>query len=83
MSVVRVRAGEPTNISCKNFTVSCGYFVFQGRQREILGDPYEHFHKIDHDLKGSGTGYGLDAITEMGRALESAAKNGDGAEIKK
>jgi len=29
---------------------------------------------MGHQMKGSGTGYGFAAITEIGRSLESAAK---------
>ena len=34
-------------------------------------------------MKGSGGGYGFDAITEMGRVIESAAKNENAEEIQK
>jgi chemotaxis protein histidine kinase CheA len=31
-----------------------------------------------HNLKGTGAAYGFAELTELGRALESAAKEGDG-----
>jgi len=34
-------------------------------------------------MKGAGGGYGFDAITDLGRSIEEAAKNGDGEEIKR
>jgi HPt (histidine-containing phosphotransfer) domain-containing protein len=37
--------------------------------------------RIAHNLKGSGGGYGFMPITEMGAAIETAAKNGDGSGI--
>ncbi|MBF0329132.1 MAG: Hpt domain-containing protein [Nitrospirae bacterium] len=49
----------------------------------LAKNDYDGLRKIGHDLKGSGSGYGFDKITEMGRTLESAAKSGDGTEIKK
>jgi hypothetical protein len=33
-------------------------------------------------MKGAGGGYGFDAITEIGAALEEAAKQRNGAEIR-
>ena len=32
---------------------------------------------IGHSMKGSGGGYGFDEITEIGRAIEMASKDGD------
>jgi len=34
-------------------------------------------------MKGCGGGYGFDEITDLGRSLEQAAKNGEREEIKK
>ncbi|MBI3329545.1 MAG: Hpt domain-containing protein [Nitrospinae bacterium] len=44
--------------------------------REALeqGD-YETIRILGHSMKGSGGGYGFDAITEIGSALEQAAKD--------
>ena len=36
---------------------------------------------IGHSMKGSGGGYGFDALTEMGAAIESAARSSDAAAI--
>ena len=65
-----------------------GYIESKHRDIGLLNDAllkndYDTLRRIGHDLKGSGVGYGFDKITDMGRALESAAKNSDGAEIKK
>ncbi len=32
---------------------------------------------LGHDMKGSGGGYGFDAITDIGALLEKSARNGD------
>lgn len=42
---------------------------------------YSKIRLIGHDLKGSGGGYGFDAISVMGKAIEEAAKLSDGQEI--
>ena len=55
--------------------------VRQVRQALEKGD-FETVRKIGHSLKGVGGGYGFDAITDMGAALEIAAKNQNGAEIR-
>lgn len=36
---------------------------------------FETIRILGHTMKGTGGGYGFDAITEMGRALETAAKD--------
>ena len=38
---------------------------------------YEGIRVLGHTMKGSGGGYGFDAITDMGQALEEAAKQQD------
>ncbi len=43
---------------------------------------YDAIRVIGHTMKGVGGGYGFDAITDMGRALEEAAKQQDAAAIR-
>lgn len=43
---------------------------------------YQSARRLGHSMKGSGGGYGFDAITEMGRAIEQAAGAGDGETIR-
>ena len=38
---------------------------------------WETIRRIGHRLRGSGGGYGFDAITDIGAKLESAAKQAD------
>ena len=46
--------------------------------RAALGEAnYQSIQSIGHSMKGVGGGYGFDGITELGRDLESAAKNQD------
>jgi CheY-like chemotaxis protein len=54
------------------------------RLRDALtkGD-YETIRILGHTLKGGGGGYGLDTITRIGRAIESAAEGKDPTEIKR
>ena len=44
---------------------------------------FEDIQRLAHDMKGLGGGYGFDAITDIGAALETAAKRKDGIEIQK
>jgi HPt (histidine-containing phosphotransfer) domain-containing protein len=37
---------------------------------------------LGHNLKGTGRSYGCDAITEIGQAIEEAAKSGDADRIR-
>jgi HPt (histidine-containing phosphotransfer) domain-containing protein len=46
-------------------------------------EDYEALRILGHNMKGTGSGYGFDTITDIGRSLESAAKTGDAGEIKK
>lgn len=43
---------------------------------------YETIRILGHSMKGSGGGYGFDTITEIGRAIEQAAKEKDDESIK-
>ena len=38
--------------------------------------------RIGHSMKGAGSGYGFDYVTEVGRTLEEAAKAGDAEGVK-
>lgn len=42
---------------------------------------FEQIRTLAHRMKGSGGGYGFDEITEIGRAMEEAAKQRDGEKI--
>ncbi len=61
---------------------------FENRRKDILaidsalkaGD-YETIRALGHSMKGSGGGYGLDAITEFGMLIEQAANKGDSAGV--
>ena len=44
---------------------------------------YSRIRFIGHDLKGTGGGYGFDAISAIGKAIEEAAKMSDSEEILK
>ncbi|MBW2038433.1 MAG: Hpt domain-containing protein [Deltaproteobacteria bacterium] len=43
-------------------------------QEALTKGDYETIRILGHSMKGSGGGYGFDAITEIGRSLEDAAK---------
>jgi len=44
-------------------------------------DDFEAISMIGHSMKGSGAGYGFLRITEIGRAIEAAAKTADKTNI--
>lgn len=44
---------------------------------------YDTIRILGHGMKGSGGGYGFHAITDFGRAIEAAAKEGSAEEIRR
>jgi HPt (histidine-containing phosphotransfer) domain-containing protein len=44
---------------------------------------YETIRILAHGMKGSGSGYGFDAITDIGQAMERAAMDRNTDEIRK
>jgi HPt (histidine-containing phosphotransfer) domain-containing protein len=48
----------------------------------MLTDDFIGVRYIGHRLKGTGGGFGLPVITEIGRQLESAAKDEDAEKIR-
>lgn len=62
----------------------------QNRQSDIEAilealdkDDYESIRILGHNMKGAGGGYGFEVITDIGSAIEQAAKNNDADEIKR
>lgn len=49
----------------------------------LIQKDYASIQSWGHQMKGSGSGYGFDQITEIGEQLEVAAKNRDDAAIEK
>jgi HPt (histidine-containing phosphotransfer) domain-containing protein len=43
---------------------------------------FETIRTLGHGMKGSGGGYGFAAITEIGKAIETAAKEGNAGAIR-
>jgi len=52
-------------------------------QAALKNGDLETIRILGHSMKGSGGGYGFDSITDIGAALEQAAKDSDTEEIKK
>ena len=44
---------------------------------------YEIIQRIGHGMKGAGSGFGFDAISEIGKEIEAAAQNKDFEGIQK
>lgn len=54
------------------------------KMREALGKgDYEAIGYLGHSMRGSGGGYGFSAISEVGAALERAAKQNNKDKIKR
>lgn len=49
----------------------------------IENGDFETIRILGHSMKGSGGGYGFDGITDIGQALETAAKENNGRQIKR
>ncbi len=43
---------------------------------------FETIERLGHSMKGSGSIYGFDGVSELGKKIESSAKNGNSEEIK-
>lgn len=43
---------------------------------------FETIERLGHSMKGSGSTYGFDGISELGQKIEASAKNGNSEEIK-
>lgn len=52
-------------------------------QIALEGGDFEIVRVLGHSMKGAGGGYGFDAITDIGAALEQAAKAKNPGEIQK
>ena len=48
----------------------------------LARDDYAAIAKLGHTMKGVGGGYGFDAITDIGRSIEQAAKEKNPQKIK-
>ena len=51
-------------------------------QEALERGDFETVRVLGHSMKGAGGGYGFDAITEIGAALERAAKDRNADEIR-
>lgn len=52
-------------------------------QEALKKSDFETIRILGHSMKGSGAGYGFDAISEIGLSIEQAAKAGNPEEIQK
>ncbi len=49
----------------------------------LKNSDYTIIQTLGHGMKGSGAGYGFETITDIGKALEQAAKDKNSEEIKR
>lgn len=52
-------------------------------KKAVEAEQFEHIRIVGHTLKGIGSGYGFDQVSDIGLALEQAAKAGNSAAITK
>jgi len=52
-------------------------------RQALAQNDFEKIHFLGHDMKGTGGGYGLDGLTEIGKVLEEAAKQENAGEIQR
>jgi HPt (histidine-containing phosphotransfer) domain-containing protein len=48
----------------------------------LAGSDHNALRVLGHRLKGSGGGYGIPQLTQIGARIEEAAKRGDAAELR-
>jgi len=51
-------------------------------KESIEKSDFETIMRMGHSMKGAGGGYGFDYVSEIGQAIEEAAKKKDGVAIK-
>ena len=56
--------------------------VLSYRGALAVGD-FETIRMLGHKMKGTGAGYGFEALTSLGAAIERAAQNQDAAAVRK
>ena len=57
------------------------YGDIKGIRAALASSDFDSIRVLGHSMKGSGGGYGFDAITDIGKAIEDAAKAGNSAAI--
>jgi hypothetical protein len=78
---VQVRPGLPPEM-VSEYVQRCLTAVPAARAALDQHD-YGHLRVLGHRLKGSGGGYGIYRLTEIGSAIEAAAVRDDGAELRR
>jgi len=52
-------------------------------ERLLNEGKFEEIQRIGHSMKGSGSGYGFDEVSKIGKDIEEAAKKEDTEKIEK
>lgn len=52
-------------------------------KKALHNGDYEIIHRIGHGMKGSGTSFGFNTMTHLGKSIEQAAKDGNSNEIRR
>jgi HPt (histidine-containing phosphotransfer) domain-containing protein len=81
--------GEKIKVNVPSYAVQLVPKFLENREKDIKEvesslekNDFETIERLGHSMKGSGSIYGFDGITELGKTIESNAKKKNAAEIK-
>ncbi|MEJ2568047.1 MAG: Hpt domain-containing protein [candidate division WOR-3 bacterium] len=81
--------GEKIKVTVPSYAVQLVPNFLKNREKDIKEvekslkkEDFETIQRLGHSMKGSGSIYGFDGITELGKTIESSAKSKNTAEIK-
>ena len=87
LAAIRQHATIEVHVPSRLSEILPGYLERQRAGVGLLLDAleagdYQAVGVLGHKMKGSGSGYGLDRVTELGAAIEDAAKRGQAAQLR-
>jgi two-component system sensor histidine kinase/response regulator len=81
--------GEKIKVNVPSYAVPLVPNFLKNREKDIKEvenslkkEDFETIQRLGHSMKGSGSIYGFDGITELGKTIEASAKSKNTAEIK-
>ncbi len=81
--------GEKIKVTVPGYAVQLVPNFLKNREKDIKEvenslkkEDFETIQRLGHSMKGSGSIYGFDGITELGKMIETSAKNKDITQIK-
>jgi len=81
--------GEKIKVTVPSYAIQLVPNFLKNRKKDIQEvenslkkEDFETIQRLGHSMKGSGSIYGFDGITELGKMIESSAKSKNTVEIK-